>query len=213
MSDWFHEVRLPTDISQGATGGPRWSTSIATANSGREKRNQNWVNSRGEWDVSKGLQTPEQAQVLTDFFNVRHGRAIGFRFQWLADYRCPTWRNYPGDMGPIPVQFTTDGHTNVFQLNKYTDVGGTYVKPIYKTISATAQMLNNGVQSFDFVIDDSKGLVTLGDSTAATTGNLIALAFEFDWPVRFDTDDMKLSMTTTENLSWPNIPIVETREI
>lgn len=210
----FAEVQFPTDISQNAVGGPRFNTSVLILSSGAEHRNINWLSQRGEWDVSHGLKTQEQVDVLLAFFYARRGKAYGFRFKDWSDYRLPRWRSTPGDIDALPTLFTTNGTTSVFQLAKvYSDVGGSFSRPIYKPVAGSLQLLNNGVITTDFTVNTTTGLVTLGATTTATTGHLITGSCEFDVPVRFDTDDMKLTTITTENFAWNPVPVVETREI
>jgi len=217
MAISFHEVQFPVGISQGAVGGPRFSTSIISLSSGSEHRNINWMKSRGEWDVSHGLRTQEQVEQLLDFFHARFGKAYGFRFKDWSDYRLPRWRTFPGDMFGLPVFLTTDGTTRTFQRTKaYGDVGATYIRPITKPVAGTVQLLNNSVPMTlgpNFTVDTTTGIVTLSSTVAATTGHVIAGACEFDVPCRFDTDDMKITTTTTENFGWSSIPVVEIRDI
>jgi uncharacterized protein (TIGR02217 family) len=214
MSSSFHEIQFPPSISQGAVGGPRFSTTVLTLSSGAEHRNINWAQQRGEWDVSHGLKTQEQIDQLLAFFYARRGKAYGFRFKDWSDYRLPRWRTLPGDIDPLPVFFTTNGSTASFQLVKtYTDAGGSFVRPIYKPVAGTLQLYNNGVATSDYTVNTTTGIVTLGNTTKATTGHLITGYCEFDVPARFDTDDMKITVTTTEIFQWGPISVVETREI
>lgn len=227
MPGTFAEVQFPVDISQGAIGGMSFNTTVNEFSSGNEQRNVNWVFSKGSWDVSKGLRTQEQIEALVAFFGARRGRAYPFRFKDWTDYRCPRWRNTPGDIAALPVFFVTDGVTNPFQLFKdYSDAGGTYRryirKPVNPAICAAPcyppHLLANGVPmvtgtvSPDFAVDYASGLVYLSAALVGSVGVVISGAFEFDVPVRFDTDHQKLSITTTENMGWPAIPVVEVRD-
>jgi uncharacterized protein (TIGR02217 family) len=217
LSASFHEIQFPPSISQGAVGGPRFATSIIALSSGVEQRNINWSMRRGEWDVATGLRTQEQIEVLLDFFHARRGRAYGFRFKDWTDYRVPRWRTTPGDMFALPVFFTTDGTSKTFQLTKsYADSGANFPRPIQKPVPGSLQLLADGVQidnGADWTVDTTTGIVTLSDALAATTGQLIGGACEFDVPCRFDTDDAKITITTTENFAWGPIPILEIRDI
>jgi hypothetical protein len=58
----FHAVRLPDNIAYGATGGPEFATTVMATGSGHEKRNVNWSEARGRWDVASGLK--KQAQMF-----------------------------------------------------------------------------------------------------------------------------------------------------
>jgi uncharacterized protein (TIGR02217 family) len=220
----FDEVLFPAGISQGAVGGPRFSTSVLGLSSGFEHRNQNWVKRRGEWDVATGLRTAVQAEALLDFFHGRRGKAYGFRFKDWSDYRVPRWISVPGDLGGFPVWFVTDGATPSFQLTKiYGDVVRSYTRLIQKpatlALDPTATpvtLFNNAVAmtaGVDFTVDPTTGIVTLSDTLTATVGNSIAGYTEFHVPARFDTDDMKITTTTTDNYAWGPIPIVEIRDI
>lgn len=217
MSLTFHDVQFPVGISQGAVGGMRFSTSVLALSSGFESRNINWVKSRGEWDVSFGLQTQEQVEQLVDFFSARRGKAYGFRFKDWTDYRLPRWRNTPGDMGGIPILFITTGAQLTFQLTKiYGDAAGTYTRVIAKPVETSVRLLNDGapmIESVDFTVDYTTGVVTLSNAIGFEAGHNIAGACEFDVPVRFDTDDMKLTITSVEIMAWPSIPVVEIRDI
>jgi uncharacterized protein (TIGR02217 family) len=58
-------------------------------------------------------------------------------------------------------------------------------------------------------VDTTTGLVTF--STAPTLGVEISAGFEFDVPVRFDTDHMAVTVETYRLHAWQQIPIVELR--
>jgi uncharacterized protein (TIGR02217 family) len=84
----FHEVLFPVDISYGSAGGPKWKTSIFTAASGFEGRAIEWGETRAEYDISYGIKSQEQMDLLTTFFYARRGRAYGFRFKDWNDYQA-----------------------------------------------------------------------------------------------------------------------------
>jgi uncharacterized protein (TIGR02217 family) len=210
----FAEIQFPPDISQGATGGPKFSTSIIVLSSGAEQRNRNWTTARGEWDVSKALQTQAQVEALIDFFTARAGRAVAFRFKDWTDYQLPRWINTPGDLVALPTLFTTDGHTATFQLIKvYGDIIATYSRVITKPVAGTLVLYNNGVVTYDFTVNTATGVVTLGGTTTATTGHVITGHCEFDTPVRFDVDELKITIDTLDILKWNAIPVVEVRDV
>ena len=208
----FHEVQFPPSISYGAVGGPRFLTNILTLASGYEKRNINWEVARAEYDVAHGLKTEAELAVLIKFFRARRGRAHGFRFKDWADYQVP----FPGDA--TPTLFTTNGSTSTFQFTKiYSDSGGSYTRDILKPILTNMYMYNNGTimtygaGASQYQVDLTTGVVTLGATVAATTGRLITGTFEFDVPVRFDSDHLKASINDYNNYSWGQIPLVEDR--
>ena len=48
-------------------------------------------------------------------------------------------------------------------------------------------------------------------TTAPAAGVAITAGFEFDVPVRFDTDEMNISMMEGDFFNWTSIPLVELR--
>ena len=132
----FHEVRFPPDISYGAVGGPGWSTSIVTTVSGHERRNANWSQARGRWNVAHGLKRREQVAELIAFFRARMGRAYGFRFKDWTDYQA-----LAQTLG------TGDGSTRTFQLVKrYASGGEVVTRTIAKPVAGTAKLYRDGVR-------------------------------------------------------------------
>jgi uncharacterized protein (TIGR02217 family) len=83
----FHEVRFPDNIAYGATGGPEFAPTVVATGSGHEKRNVNWSEARGRWDVASGLKKQAQIDELIAFFRARRGKAFGFRFKDWTDYK------------------------------------------------------------------------------------------------------------------------------
>jgi uncharacterized protein (TIGR02217 family) len=58
-------------------------------------------------------------------------------------------------------------------------------------------------------VNATTGLITF--TTAPTAGVEITADFEFDVPVRFDTDHMAVTIETFRLHRWQQIPIVELR--
>lgn len=203
----FHDVRLNEDIERGAQGGPRFKTTVVTLSSGFERRNIDWSQTRGEWDVGYGLQRKSQFSSIIAFFYAREGRAHGFRFKDWTDFALE--RQSVG---------TTDGSTATFQLFKrYTSGGINFDRNLKKIVAASASVwVNNvsiaeGAGASQFALDDSTGILTLGSTLAAQSGTDIEVACEFDVPVRFDTDNLSLVADTDDAATIPQIPIIELR--
>lgn len=196
----FHDVRFPDAIARGATGGPGYDTTILTTIAGFERRNANWSQARGRWDVGSGLKRREDFAALIAFFRARQGRAYGFRFKDWTDFR-----------GEAQVLGTGDGATKTFQLVKRYASGGVEVaRRIQKPVAGTVAVQRDGVAiSSSWSVDAATGTVTF--ATGPAPGAVISASFDFDVPVRFDTDQMDLSLDTYDRGSWPQIPIVEIR--
>jgi uncharacterized protein (TIGR02217 family) len=195
-----HEVRFPPDISYGAVGGPGWSTTVVTTVSGHERRNANWSEARGRWNVAHGLKRREQVAELIAFFRARRGRAFGFRFKDWTDYQA-----LAQTLG------TGDGTTMSFQLAKHYASGGEVVtRTLAKPVAGTVKVYRDGIEATSgWSVDVTTGLVTF--ATAPAAGVIVTADLDFDVPARFDTDQMEITIETFELGSWGQIPVVEIR--
>lgn len=196
----FHEVQFPPKIAYGATGGAEFNTSITTTFSGFEQRNVNWQKARGRWDVSTGIKTKTDMDVLQAFFRARFGKAYGFRFKDWSDYQA-----VGQTLG------TGNGTQTVFQLTKaYTSGAYSYSRDIKKPVTGTVKIYLNAVlQGAGFSVDLTTGIVTF--SSAPGAGVIVSADFDFDVPVRFDTDTLAVRADGPGIFVWDAIPIVEIR--
>jgi uncharacterized protein (TIGR02217 family) len=195
----FHDIRFPTDISFGSSGGPEYSTDVVITEGGFEQRNQNWAEARGRYNVAHGVKTDAQLSELIAFFRTRKGKANAFRFKDWSDYKA---------IGQVIG--TGNGSNKNFQLVKnYISGSTTETRTITKPVSGTVSVFVNGVLQASPSINYSTGLVTL--VSAPANGATVAADFEFDVPARFDTDRLSSSIDNYGIHSWQEIPILEVR--
>lgn len=209
----FHETRLPEEVERGAQGGPGFNTTVIVLSSGFERRNINWEHARQRWDVGYGVMERDGgvndrdfAEVLA-FFYAREGRAHGFRFKDWSDFELA--RQAIG---------VTDGSNDEFQVFKrYTSGGITHDRTLRKLVSGTLTVwvddveISEGAGTSQYEVDLNTGLVTLGSTLAAQSGTDVEVEVEFDVPVRFDVDQLELSVLLYNAASVPSLPIVEIR--
>lgn len=196
----FIEVRFPTDISYGSSGGPAYSTDVVALASGHEQRNANWAQARARYNVAHGVKTQAQLDALIAFFRARRGRADGFRFKDWTDYKATG-----------QAIGTGNGSATTFQLVKtYTSGGATETRSVTKPVTGSVAVYLNGVpQGSGWSVNTVTGVVTF----TAAPGNGVAVTadFDFDVPVRFDTDRLSASLDNYGTHSWSDIPLVEVR--
>jgi uncharacterized protein (TIGR02217 family) len=204
----FHDIRFPPVIGQGATGGAGFNTLIATTASGHEVRTRLWSQDRGRWDVSSGLRTRADFATLLAFFRARQGRAFAFRFKDWSDFEMA--RQQIG---------TTNGTQAAFQIFKrYTSGGQNQDRTISKPVSGTVRCWVDNVERFigtggtQFQVNLLTGVITIGATLAATSGQAVEAQCEFDVPARFDTDELPFTLETYHRGVWRDIPVVEVRE-
>ncbi len=194
----FEEIQFPTDISYGATGGPMFLTDVVATVSGHEQRNSKWSQSRAKYNVASGIKTESQWQELIAFFRTRKGKAVGFRFK--------DWSDYQGTNEAIG---TGDGSTADFQLVKIYSSNIAVSRDITKPVAGTVKIYVDSVLQSGVAVDATTGIVTLSSAPANATA--ITADFEFDVPVRFDTDELAISMDSFDAGSWNSIPLIEVR--
>jgi uncharacterized protein (TIGR02217 family) len=205
----FHEVRFPLDVSLGSRGGPVRRTDIVTLGSGREHRNSRWAHSRRRYDAGLGVRTLDALHTVVAFFEERRGRLVGFRFRDRID-----WRSGPPSRAPTPLDQrigTGDGVQRSFALVKtYGSAHAPYARPIAKPIGESVRVATNGAElsaGADFACDPTTGLVTI--LTPPPPGAAITAGFDFDVPVRFDTDELDIDLSAFEAGEIPKIPLIE----
>jgi len=205
----FHEVLFPDDLSYGSSGGPKFKTTIFSANSGHEQRNIDWSNARAEYDVAHSIKDQSAMDVLTSFFKARNGRLNAFRFK--------DWNDYWIEDQPIGIG---DSVTTAFQVVKtYISTQAesgetfTYTRRIVKLAWDSVEGVRvAGVEMDpdDYEIDYNTGIITFADSPYVDEEVSIDYA-EFHVPARFDTDHLDVAQEFWNTGSWPNIPIFEQR--
>ncbi|WP_017998485.1 DUF2460 domain-containing protein [Paracoccus sp. N5] len=205
----FHEVRFPDNISRGARGGPERRTQIVELASGAEERNASWANSRRRYDVAYGIRRADDLAAVVSFFEARNGRLHGFRFKDWADFKSCLPSQTPGPANQ-PIG-TGNGAATLFQLTKrYTSGAQSWTRAIAKPVAGTVTIALNGTpQASGWSVSTTTGLVTF--TTAPAAGVAITAGFEFDVPVRFDTDVLDVTLDLERLGSITSIPLVEIR--
>lgn len=196
----FVEIQFPADISYGSAGGPEYATDVVASQSGYEQRNVVWAQARARYNVAHGVKTKAQLDTLIAFFRARKGRAYGFRFK--------DWTDYQGSAETIG---TGNGTLNQFQLTKrYASGGVSELRMIRKPVAGTVQVFVNGtLQTVGVNVDTTTGLVSF--AVAPVSGAVITASYQFDVPVRFDTDRLSATLEAYGVHSWNEIPLLEVR--
>lgn len=205
----FHEVRFPDNISRGARGGPERRTQIVEMASGDEERNASWADSRRRYDASYGVRKADDLAAVTAFFEARRGRLYGFRWKDWADYKSGVPSAIPAATDQ-PIG-TGSGAATSFQLVKlYTSGAQSWTRTITKPVAGTVALALNGVtQITGWTVNTTTGTVTF--AAAPAPGVVIAAGFEFDVPVRFDTDTLDVTLDFERLGSITSIPLIEVR--
>jgi uncharacterized protein (TIGR02217 family) len=208
----FHEIRFPTAIALGASGGPERRTDIVALGSGHEERNSRWADSRRRYNAGYGVRTLDDLHAVVAFFEERRGRLYGFRWKDRAD-----WKSCAPGGAPAAIDETIgtgDGETAVFQLAKtYGSLHAPWRRDIRKPVAGTVLVAVDGIAADggDWAVDATTGVVTFVPGAIPAEGAVVSAGYEFDVPVRFDTDRLEINLTTFAAGEIPAIPLVEIR--
>jgi len=203
MADDFDDVRFPEEISFGSSGGPMFSTDVVRMSSGFEQRNVNWSYPLERWNVAWGVKSPEDLALLVAFFYARQGRARGFRFKNQDDYFATLSEIGIGDSVEV-----------LFQLVKnYTSGPRTFARKISRPVATTVDIFVDAVlqtENVDYTVDYDTGIVLFASASIPPNNDVITASFEFDIPMRFDTDELPANLVTYEARA-ANVTLVEMR--
>jgi uncharacterized protein (TIGR02217 family) len=207
----FHEVRFPANLSFGSIGGPERRTDVVTLANGFEERNTPWAHSRRRYDAGAGMRSLDDIEALVAFFEARRGRMHGFRWKDWSDYKSclPS-----GTVGfADQVIGNGDGARTSFQLIKtYRSGFEDYARPVKKPVTGTVRVGVQGdpqIETIHYMLDLATGVVTF--LTAPDVGVEVTAGFEFDVPVRFDTDLIQVSVASFQAGEVPSVPVIEVR--
>lgn len=207
----FHEVRFPASLSFGSVGGPERQTDVVTLANGFEERNTPWRHSRRRYDAGVAMRGLDDIEALIAFFEARRGQIHGFRWKDWADYKSGGALQEPA----YDDQIIAFGNELVreFALSKtYWSGEHTYVRPITKPVRGSVRIGIGGDEQKEGVhyeVDTATGIVTF--DRPPPEGERVTAGYEFDVPVRFDTEAIMVSVASFQAGEVPSVPVVEIR--
>ena len=204
----FDNIRFPTAISRGCTGGPERRTDVVMTASGHEERNSRWANSRRRYNIGYGVKSLNDVHTVIAFFEERRGRLHAFRFRDYSDFKSSP---------PLSVTTANDqvigtgtGSLAAFQLVKSYGTGlRNYVRTISAPVAGTVLAAMNGTPTTQYTINTTTGLLTFNAGNIPPNGATVTAGFEFDVVVRFDTDEISIDVESFTGGEIPQIPLVE----
>lgn len=204
----FDDVRFPAAVARGTSGGPERRTDIVITASGGEERNSRWADSRRRYNAGFGVKSLDDIHAVIAFFEARRGRLRGFRWKDHMDFKscAPS-----GSVTALDQALGTgDGATPGFQLVKRYGTGSSaYARTITRPVAGTVRVAVGGEEVTGFTVNAATGLVKF--ATPPPPGAAVTAGFEFDVPVRFDTDTLRINLAQIAAGDIPDIPIVEIR--
>ena len=185
----FHDESFPLALAFGASGGPSRTVDIVQLADGREHRNTTQSRLRRRYNAVTGVKSDADARALAAFYEARGGQLHSFRFRDPFDHE-----------GVDEVLGFGDGARTVFDLRK---TYGEQVRPISHPVADTVRVSVDGVEVAHTL---RGGTVTIAPPAP---GARVTASFTFDVPVRFDTDQLVLSLETHGATSLSDVPLIE----
>jgi uncharacterized protein (TIGR02217 family) len=209
----FHETRFPTAISRAAHGGPERRTDVIVLGSGAEERNARWADPRRSYNAGYGVKSLDDLHAVIAFFEERRGRLIGFRWRDPTDWKSCAPEGTPSALDQSIG--TGDGTTAAFQLVKiYGSTFNPWTRAITKPVAGSVLVAVAGITQAPgtaFTVDTATGVVTFQPGHVPAAAAAVTAGFEFDVPVRFDTDKLEIDIQGFRHGAIPSIPVVEIR--
>lgn len=209
----FREYQFPCGVSQGSTAGPERKTEVVVLGSGFEERNARWADSRRIYNAGYGVKSINQLHEVIAFFEEMRGKLYGFRWKDYTDYKsCPPENSVHYSDQSLGIG---DGVVAAWQLRKKYGTGSDpWYRDIKKPVTGTVKIAVNGVlktESTHYTVSYTTGLVTFTGGNIPPVGHVVTAGYEFDVPVRFDTDKLEINVGAFKHGSIPNIPVIEIR--
>jgi uncharacterized protein (TIGR02217 family) len=204
----FIDYRLSTQICDGSTGGPQWSTAVVTTTGGQRYTNRKWTYPLHTYNLEQGIRDNADFEEVRSLFYICGGQADSFRFR-----------------DPLDHELTRDNSTlelisgSVYQIQRVYTLGSlSFVRPIYKPASDTGNSVvvyrtrSGAVSVATATVDYSTGQATLSDHT---DGDTYTCTGDFDVPVHFTSDiaefQRKILNGGRSAAGWDNIEVQEER--
>lgn len=205
----FLEYRFPLVVSHDSDGGAEYSTEVIEIYSGYEQRNERWSEPKYRFNVATGVKTTTDLYTLITFFHAVGGRAHGFRYKDWSDYKSCGPLATLANNDQIIVAAATAGQSTAQLAKTYTYGSLSRTRYISKPVSGTTVLAKNGVAfTSGWTIDTTTGIITF--ATPLTLNDVVTAGFEFDVPVRFDTDKISTKFVYYK-LGEIEVPVVGIR--
>jgi uncharacterized protein (TIGR02217 family) len=201
----FHDEIFPLAIGLRANGGPRFSTIVTESASGHEHRNIQWSQARRHYDAAPGVRSEADVAKLLRFFEARQGRAFAFRYRDPLDDSSAIFGEVPTAQDQLLG--VGDGVRVQFPLIKHY---GQASRRITRPVANSVLVAINGVNKATGWTVSEFGIVSFASPPAA--GAPVTAGYRFDVPVRFEDDNLDVSLASYRAGEMRTVPLIEVRE-
>lgn len=202
--------RFPDEVQYNTVGGPGFNVDIARVQSGREFRSPNWDIYLHRYNVNN-VKTVTGFEEILNYVFALGGPEHGFRFKDWADFKSCGYNDTPA-FDDVEIG-TGDGAETDFQLIKTYQPAGSALshdRTINKPVAGSVLVGVGGVQATgaNWSLATGTGIITFATGAIPATGSAVTAGYEFDVPVRIDSQNFDPNYTTCNILSF-NLPLLE----
>lgn len=178
----YVDIELDLVPGFGWQGGPFFRTRIKALQNGHERRAALASRVRHRYSLPfNNIKEGDYREELKGFFLAMNGSANSFKIRDRSDYQATLESLGTAPAGSTPVQ-----------LRKVSTYGAaSYIRTIEKPKAGTVTVYQNGIAKAG-TLDTLTGLFT--PTTAWTGGATLTWTGEFFIPVRFDSDELLMSI-------------------
>lgn len=207
----FHDLRLQDVLPLEAGEILEYSTELVTTASGFEHCNARWAQPRRRYDVHIGNRSLRDLRQLAKFFRARRGRLHGFLWRDRIDYRSVNRGAGPWATDQPMQMLSADGRVWAFYKGLQHGLADRRARRIFKPIAASVGLAHAGqpIPKSHYTVHAAQGVIAF--ASAHRRRAQVTAGFEFDVPVRFDTDRLDIQLTSPNAGSCAPIPLVEIR--
>lgn len=193
----FLNIRFPTDIRYGFSGGPVYQTEKIPGKTPADDIARLLVDVP-VYEFTADLQRfAGNVDGLIAFFRLTKGGFHSFRFKDWLDYEA-----IDSNIG------TGNGTQTAFQLRKVYDYDGLLeYRTITKPVAGSVTVKINGTPTTAFTLDAITGIINF--STAPAAAAVITASFQFDVHVKFNQDALPISVNNFSTRDASNIKLIE----
>lgn len=176
----FEEV-FDIGIDYGADGGHSWDTQVLAFPNGRARRNQQFSDALGRWQLGNRTVRGDELEYIRGFLHAMRGAAHTFLYKDWNDYTATN------------ELLAHDAQAEVQLIKTYGSSINAWARTIKKPKASTFVLeVNTGggwvalATPADYTLDATTGIVTL--DVALDTSDALRWSGEFYVPARFDRD-------------------------
>lgn len=215
----LYQYRLSAKICKGSKGGPGFSVDIVEVASGLKYRNLNrgsfFQAGRRGYDISYGIKSISDYNLIKDVFIVMQGPVHEFRFKDFTDFEADDQPAGVYDDSTNSV-LPADGSTTQFPMYKSYSIGSgdddtRYRRIVCPALDGTYVVKVDGVEvsSSTYSVSHLYGWIEF--DSAPSDGSVITWSGTFDVPVMFVTDKLEPVLENGKIVQIPSILLMETK--